>query len=96
MIQLPIYRFPYHSKKMLFLMESLHTAARRLGTIRANMRRRAGLKIMRVTPYSVEPLLDLLVSLGFKDIEFRMFATKSNDDHNSFVFATSSAVILYT
>jgi ubiquinone/menaquinone biosynthesis C-methylase UbiE len=90
MIQIPVYRFPYHSKTMLFLMELLHTATRRLGTIQANIKRRAGLKMMRVTPYPVEPLLDLLVSLGFKNIEFRMFATKSNGDLNSFVFATKA------
>jgi SAM-dependent methyltransferase len=91
MIQLPVYQFPEHSTKMHLLMQMMHSLTRRLGTIRADMKRRAGVKIMRVTPYPIRPLTDFLMSIGFRDIEFRLFPTKSNGDLYSFVFATKSS-----
>jgi ubiquinone/menaquinone biosynthesis C-methylase UbiE len=88
MVQVPVYLFPYHSKRMQSLMEVLHTSIRQLGSIRADMKRRAGVKLMRVTPYPVELLRDFLTGIGFKSIEFRLFSLKSNGDFYSFVFAT--------
>jgi hypothetical protein len=43
---------------------------------------------MRNTPYSIKDLRLFLADLGFKDIEFRIFPTKSNGDPHPFVFAT--------
>jgi ubiquinone/menaquinone biosynthesis C-methylase UbiE len=87
MVQVPVYQFPYHSPLMQGLMESMHTFTRRLGGVRAIMKRRAGVKIMRMTPYPIQPLSDFLRSTGFRDIEFRLFSTKSNGHLHSFVFA---------
>jgi ubiquinone/menaquinone biosynthesis C-methylase UbiE len=87
MIQLPVYSFPYHSGMMQNAMQVLHAAVRRLGRIRADMNRRAGVRIMRVTPYPIHVVRDYLLELGFRDIEFRLFPAKSNGDLYSFVFA---------
>jgi hypothetical protein len=62
--------------------------ARQLGSIRADLKRRAGVKIMRVTQYPTKPLYDSLAAIGFKEIQFRSFSMKSNGDLHSFVFAT--------
>jgi ubiquinone/menaquinone biosynthesis C-methylase UbiE len=88
MIQLPLYHFPYRSKTMRALTQTMHSLTRRLGNIRADRKRRAGIKIMRMTSYPVQPLYDFLTSIGFKDIQFRSFPVRSNGDLHSFVFAT--------
>jgi ubiquinone/menaquinone biosynthesis C-methylase UbiE len=88
MIQLPFYEFPFRSKSMEAAAQSLYVFTRQLGNLRAAMKRRAGAKVMRVTPYPMRPLYDFLIALGFKDIQFRSFSTKSNGDLPSFVFAT--------
>ena len=88
MIQIPLYNFPYPSKGMQGLMNKVHAATRQLGGIRADMKRRAGVKLMRVTPYPIQPLRNALTAIGFSNIEFRLFPTKSNNDLYSFVFAT--------
>jgi ubiquinone/menaquinone biosynthesis C-methylase UbiE len=88
MIQLPLYHFPYRSTTMQTLTQAMHTFTRRLGNIRADRKRRAGVKVMRMTSYPVQPLYDFLTAIGFKDIQFRSFPVRSNGDLHSFVFAT--------
>jgi ubiquinone/menaquinone biosynthesis C-methylase UbiE len=88
MIQLPLYQFPYRSGSMQILTRMMHTFTRQLGSIRADWKRRAGVKVMRMTPYPMQPLYDFLTVVGFKDIQFRSFSMKSNGDLHSFVFAT--------
>jgi len=90
MIQLPLYSFPAKNGWMRTLMQTLHTASRSLGEFLADIRRGAGLKLMRVTPYSIETLNSSLLEAGFKDIQFKWFSMKSNGDRISFVFATKS------
>jgi ubiquinone/menaquinone biosynthesis C-methylase UbiE len=88
MIQLPLYQFPYRSKSMQALSQSVQAFTRQLGNIRADWKRRVGVKIMRVTQYPIKPLYDSLAAIGFKEIQFRSFSMKSNGDLHSFVFAT--------
>jgi ubiquinone/menaquinone biosynthesis C-methylase UbiE len=87
MIHLPLYELPT-SPLENGPMRFLHALARNLGNVRANMKRRSGTKTMRGTPYSISALNAFLIGLGFKDIEFRIFPTKSNGRPHSFVLAT--------
>lgn len=88
MIHLPLHQFPSDSAKLAVLMRLLHAGYRQLEDIRSNTKRRLGLKIMRGTSYPI-PLLALFLSdLGFKNVEFSIFPTKSNGDFHPFVFAT--------
>jgi len=61
---------------------------RHLDNIRADIKRRLGVKIMRVTRYRITSLSLFLSNLGFKKVEFRIFPLKSNGDPHPFVFAT--------
>jgi ubiquinone/menaquinone biosynthesis C-methylase UbiE len=89
MVHLPLYQFPSADTGSIgVLMRTLYAFSRQLGNIRADVKRRAGVKTMRGTPYPIRPLNVFLSDLGFKNIEFRIFPTKSNLDPHSFVFAT--------
>jgi ubiquinone/menaquinone biosynthesis C-methylase UbiE len=88
MIQIPLYRQPYNSKSMARIMDTVYGLFRQLGRIRADMKRRAGKKVMRVTAYSIESSMDTLGAIGFKEIEFRFFQIRSNGELYSFVFAS--------
>jgi ubiquinone/menaquinone biosynthesis C-methylase UbiE len=86
MVHLPLYALP--GGPLEGVMRFLQAFARLLGNIRADMRRRSGIKTMRGTRYPIQALYAFLASLGFKDIEIMVFPTKSNGDLHSFVFAT--------
>ena len=88
MIHLPLYQFPGDISRVESLMRSLYAFYRRISGIRAKMRRGAGVKIMRGTPYPIQNLTRILSQLGFRNIEIRIFAVKSNEDFHSFVLAT--------
>lgn len=87
MINLPFYQLPAEKGKLGVLMRSLYAAYRQIDNRRSDARRRAGVKIMRWTPYPIESLHLFLSGLGFKNVEFRIFPV-DEDDHGSFVFAT--------
>jgi SAM-dependent methyltransferase len=91
MIQLPVYRFPDNAKTIRALMQAMHIFVRGLGSIRANMKRRAGVKMMRVTPYPIQSLIEVLSDIGFVDVELRLFPVRSNGDLYSFVFARTGS-----
>jgi ubiquinone/menaquinone biosynthesis C-methylase UbiE len=86
MVHLPLYTFPSGPFKPA--MHILHSCARQLSNLRAEMKRRLGMPTMRGTPYSTEALYAFLAGLGFRNVEFRIFPTKSNNDLHPFVFAT--------
>lgn len=86
MVHLPLYTLPGGPFK--HAMQLLHSFARKLGNVRAEMRRRRGIPTMRGTPYSTDALYTFLTGLGFKNVEFRIFPTKSNGALHPFVFAT--------
>ena len=54
MIQIPLYRQPYNALSMRRIMDRFYHLFRQVGGIRADMKRRAGRKVMRVTSYSIE------------------------------------------
>lgn len=87
MVQIPLYRQPYNAPSMRRMMDSFYRLFRQVGGIRADMKRRAGRKVMRVTSYSIESSMDALGAMGFKDIEFRFFSIRSNGELYSFVLA---------
>lgn len=88
MIHLPFYEFPFEIGKIGVLMRFLYAISRQLGNIRADQKRRFGVKTMRGTPYPIRSLNIFLSDLGFKNIEFRIFAPRSTGDPHSFIFAT--------
>jgi ubiquinone/menaquinone biosynthesis C-methylase UbiE len=88
MVHLPLYQFPGDTSTSYVLMERLYAVSRRLGKIRADIRRHLGVKTMRGTPYPIQSLNRFLVDLGFKNIEFRIFPLMCNGDLHPFVFAT--------
>lgn len=86
MVHLPIYQFP--AGKIGLPMRFFYALARSLDKIRSDVKRDLGIKFMRGTPYPIRELAVFLGDLGFKNVEFRIFATKSNNDLHPFVFAT--------
>ena len=87
MVHLPIYEFP-KPFTLAARMSSFYAVYKRMDNIRADLKRRLGRKMMRMTPYPIRSLNTFLSELGFKNIEFRIFPTKSNGDLQPFVFAT--------
>jgi ubiquinone/menaquinone biosynthesis C-methylase UbiE len=87
MIHIPLYQFPNDSR-VEPLMRLFYAVSRRVATALANRRRRAGVKTMRGTPFPIHNLTQFLSQLGFRGIEFRIFAVRSNQEAHSFVFAT--------
>lgn len=87
MIHLPLHAYPSdgHVKG---LMELLYASSRQVAQLVADMKRRMGKKMMRGTSYPIQSLELFLAGLGFKNIEFRVFRTKSDGGLHSFVFAT--------
>jgi SAM-dependent methyltransferase len=88
MVHLPLYQFPHDTDFFGALMRSQLAAYRFLFGMKALLYRRLGLKIMRGTKYSIGSLHPFLSELGFKRIEFRIFALNSNRSLHPFVFAT--------
>jgi len=88
MIHLPIYSLPYETGPLGLFLRGIYKVFRRISGIRADLKRRKGRKMMRGTPYPMGRLYEFLLSLGFKNIEFRVFPTKANGKLHSFVFAT--------
>jgi len=88
MIHLPLYRFPNDEGKFGVVLSLLYAVYRALDNIRANTKRLFGMELMRETPYPIRSLSLFLSDLGFKNIEFRIFSTKSNNNPHPFVFAT--------
>jgi ubiquinone/menaquinone biosynthesis C-methylase UbiE len=88
MVHLPLYQFPAETGRVAVVMRMVYGFYRRLDDLRAYRRRQKGIKIMRGTPYPLRSLAAFLSEVGFKDIEFRIFPTKINNDLHSFVFAT--------
>lgn len=86
MVHLPLYELPAGPERRV--MKLTHRLARRVSDWRANMRRSRGIKTMRGTPYPIGELTASLTALGFKRVEFRIFAVSSNGDMHPFVFAT--------
>lgn len=86
MIHLPIYIFP--GNVLTKVGTPAYALVRKVGDLRAMMRRRMGTRTMRGTRYSLNELYTFLSSLGFKKIEFNIFPTTSNESLHPFVFAT--------
>jgi SAM-dependent methyltransferase len=88
MVHLPLYLFPRDPAKLGALISALYAVYGRLDNFRTDIKRRMGVKLMRGTPYPIRSLYLFLSGLGFKNIEFRIFPTKSNGDLHPFVFAS--------
>jgi len=92
MIHLPIYRWPSQSR----ILRTIHGIQRIVDDTRARGKRllmQYGLAkpIMRGLGYPIEFLYEALRKHGFGDVELAIFATKSNNDPHSFIFARKSA-----
>lgn len=88
MVGLPLYQFPVDTGIVAALMSSQYALQRVIGSVRAGIKRRLGMKTMRGTQYPIRSLREYLMGLGFKKIEFRMFPVTSNGFLEAYVFAT--------
>jgi len=87
-VHLPLYQFPAERRAIGRAFDAAWTISRRLGRLRARIKRRLLLKTMRDTPYPLTSLYPFLAGLGFAKIEFRVFPVSSNGDLHPFVLAT--------
>lgn len=88
MVHLPLYQFPNEGGTAGYLFQVIWNLYRRFAYGYAEINRWKRVKIMRSTPYPIRSLYTFLKSLGYKNIEFRIFEVKSNLDPHPFVFAT--------
>jgi SAM-dependent methyltransferase len=86
MVHLPLYEFP--GGMMERPLRSFYSLGLSLSNIRAIVQRRLRQKSMRGTLYPMNALYQCLISLGYKNVEFRIFPTTSNGEPHSFVLAT--------
>jgi ubiquinone/menaquinone biosynthesis C-methylase UbiE len=88
MIQVPLYKFPTQHRIIMPLMQSLHSLSRGLSRMIAGVKRSAGIKVMRMTPYSIDKINAALLEIGFSNVQFKLFPVKSHGSLPAFVFAT--------
>jgi len=88
MVHLPVYEFPGKGTEVGPLFAMIWAFHRAVDHARAELKRRAGVRTMRGTPFPIRFLNNSLAKIGFRNIEFRIFPTKINGDPHSFVFAT--------
>ncbi|MGA7645813.1 MAG: class I SAM-dependent methyltransferase [Terriglobales bacterium] len=88
MVHLPLYQFPHDAGIFGSLMTSQYAVSQFLSNLRADIKRRLGMKIMRGTRYSIKPLARFISNVGFEKVEFRIFPLQCNGDYHPFVFAT--------
>jgi ubiquinone/menaquinone biosynthesis C-methylase UbiE len=88
MIHLPLYELPCDSGRLEILIRWIYAATRGISDLRANLKRRTGVKMMRSTPYPIQKLRRFMSDIGFRNVEFRIFSLKSNGDPHPFVLAT--------
>lgn len=91
MVHLPIHFWP-SGGLLLRLFERVYATKRALGNLRAAQQRfwiehGKFRPLRRTLNYEARWLLDTLESLGFIDVELRMFRLTSNTDPHTFVFA---------
>ena len=89
MIHIPIYVWPWGIGKVIPLLYRLRKTVDLLMacTKRSLMRRLKLHPIMRMTSFSEEYVFNILGELGYTDIAFSIFRTKSNGGLHHFVFA---------
>ncbi len=86
MIHVPLYEWP-GAGRIATLLEMVHAILLRISNVLAWTKRRAHIKTMRGTACHARSLYSSLAGVGFKDIEFRTFATSRNNLLHSFVMA---------
>ena len=88
MVHIPLYKVPIDTGIYGTLTSSPHAVRRFLSNISADVKRRLGVKTMRLTKYPIDSLRAYLSNCGFKRVEFRIVPVSSNGDYHSFAFAT--------
>jgi ubiquinone/menaquinone biosynthesis C-methylase UbiE len=101
MIHLPLYDLPEVEASMIlapvaFLCKKLNDLHKRLSDLKVAIRRRQLRKgkwksVMRMLYFDRRRLIRELRDIGFSDIEFSMFAMRSNNDYHGVVLATKRA-----
>lgn len=85
MIHLPLHYLPKYP--VAPFLTGIIYFWKKLGTLRANINRKAGKLIMRGLSYDRKHLVRLLQELGFSKMEFRSFQVTSNQDWHDFILA---------
>lgn len=85
MIHLPVYIAPRELGRTLDRLSALRQGVR---GVKAQVRRKLGMRVMRWRSYGWDALSPLLgTGLGLVDVELAIFRTSSNGDNHPFVFA---------
>ena len=87
MVGLPLYQFPADTGLVAVLLSSQYALQRAVGNVRADIKRRLGMKTMRGTQYPIKSLREFLMGLGFRKVEFRIFPVTSDGFYEAYVFA---------
>ncbi|MGC2637803.1 MAG: class I SAM-dependent methyltransferase [Acidobacteriaceae bacterium] len=88
MVHIPLYQLPRGYGMVGKILKSELAAYHALAYFKANLSRRMGARIMRMTRYSIPSVRAALTNLAFREIEFWEFNVRSNNDPHTFVFAT--------
>ena len=86
MIHVPLYDWP-GTGRIAALLAAFHTMTLKISDALALAKRRARIKMMRGTACNTRFLHSSLTAIGFKNIEFRTFATSRNGVLHSVVMA---------
>jgi SAM-dependent methyltransferase len=86
MIHVPIYEYPMLPRQH----EILRAGLKAISHVRATVKRVLGIPLMRGTRYNVTATLGFLRSIGFTEIQVRIFAPRSNQDFHPFLLARRS------
>jgi SAM-dependent methyltransferase len=86
MVHVPLYEWP-GTGRIAILLRMIHAVLLKISEGLAWVKRRTHVRLMRATACHAPSLHVSLTDMGFKDIEFRTFATSRNGVLHSFVLA---------
>jgi SAM-dependent methyltransferase len=86
LIHVPLYEWP-GAGRIATLLRGIHGLLLYISQARAWVRRRTGAKLMRGTAMNTSSLCAALSTMGFREVEFRTFATSRNGIFHSCVMA---------
>lgn len=89
MVQVPLYQWPTDDRLAFTkLLKTLYSLRLQASTMRAEVKRLAGMNARRDTHFPMRLLRRALMDVGYKGIEFRFFPASSDGSLQSFVLAT--------
>lgn len=87
MVHAPMHDFPFANSSFADVLRRMYSAKRLVGGVRARYRRYRHAQLMRGQSYEMSWLIQALTDAGLRDVEFSMFAVRSNGSYHPFVLA---------